>query len=79
MPPYAALIASAFDWGLGAARRLLLSCWGEYPIKRQDSKEFRFGCLAVPSAIGIRAGKLLVSKDFHRFSFRERHITAFLL
>jgi len=34
----------------------------EYPVKRQDSKEFRPGCFPVPTAFGMGARQLLVPK-----------------
>ena len=51
----------------------------EYPVKRQDSPEFRPGRFPMPTAVGIRARQLLAAKKFHRFGFRQRHVTAFLL
>jgi hypothetical protein len=52
---------------------------GEYPRKRQNSQKLRLGCLAMPAAIGIRAGQILVAKNLHCFDFRQRGIRASLL
>ena len=51
----------------------------EYPVKGQDPKHPRLGRFPVPTTVGIRAGEVFVCKHFHRFSFRQRRVTAFLL
>ena len=44
----------------------------EYPIKGQNSEDFGFRSLSVPAAFRALTGDIFVSKDLHRFNFRER-------
>jgi len=52
---------------------------GEYPIKRQDSQEFRFRCLPLPPTTRIGAGDSLISKHFHGLDIGKRCGRAFAL
>jgi hypothetical protein len=51
----------------------------EYPVKWQNSEQPGLRRFPMPPAVGIRTGKILVSKYSHRLIFRERHVIAFSL
>ena len=52
---------------------------GENPVEGHNSQQFGLGCLALPAALGVAAGKLLISKHFHRFDLGVQCLGALAL